>query len=70
VKLQRVFSQRVKCTLNGQKKDKFCIQIPKKIMENQSPQKSLNRKPREAGREMNQKIKDCITEKTNGGLTE
>lgn len=48
----------------SEKKKYFHIQIPRKITENQSPQKSLNKKPQGAGRKMDEKIKDCIIEKT------
>lgn len=55
--LQKVLSWSIKCTLTGQKKKYFHIQIPRKITENQSPQKSLNKKPQRAGRKMDKKIK-------------
>lgn len=48
----------------SEKKMYFHIQIPRKRTENQSPQKSLNKKPQGAGRKMDEKIKDCIIEKT------
>lgn len=61
--LQRILSQSVKHTLNGQKKY-FHIQIPKKITENGSPQKSVNKEASGSVREMDKKIKDWTIEKT------
>lgn len=47
----------------------FHIQIPRKITENQSPQKSLNKKPQRAGRKMGKKIKG-LNYRENHAFTE